>query len=110
MAEERIKPAVELIRDFLKERNIKVNRIVVFGSQVKGSFRVDSDIDLAIVSPDFEGKDIFQRAQMLKGLKWEIVEKFMLPFDIIPISFKEWQESSSLIVEYIKEGKSLSLK
>jgi predicted nucleotidyltransferase len=104
MVEERIKKAVGLIKDFLKQRNIKIDRVIVFGSQIKGKIREDSDIDIAIISSDFDGKDIFQKTEMLKGLKWEIVGEFMLPFDIIPISLKEWKESSSLIVEYIKEG------
>lgn len=107
MAEEGIKKVAKLLKDLLKERGITIDRIVVFGSQVRGGFRNDSDIDIAIISRNFEGKDTFQKAQMLKGLKWELVEKLMLPIDIIPISLKEWRESSSLIVEYIKEGKVL---
>ena len=108
MAEERIKKAINLLKVLLKERNIKVDKILVFGSRAKRSFREDSDIDIAIISGEFEGKDIFQRTGMLKGLKWELVGKFMLPFDIICISLKEWRESSSLIVEYIKEEETLS--
>ena len=107
MAEERIKKAIGLIKELLKERHIKVNKVVIFGSQVKGAFREDSDIDVAIISQDFEGKDVFEKAEMLKGLKWSLVEKLKLPFDIVPISLKEWQESSSLIVGYVKEGEVL---
>lgn len=109
MVEERIREAVSLIKDFLKARNIKAERIVIFGSYVKGTHREDSDLDIAIISEDFTGKDIFQKAEMLKGLKWHLVERFNLPFDIVPISLEEWQRSSSLIVEFIKEGQVLSL-
>jgi len=46
---------------------------------------------------------------MLKGLKWTLVGKFTLAFDIVPVSLKQWQESSSLVVDFIKEGETLSL-
>lgn len=109
MVEKRIREAVNLIKDFLKERNIKIDKIIIFGSYIKGNYKEDSDLDIALISRDFDGKDVFQKTEMLKGLKWSLVERFMLPFDIIPISLKEWQESSSLIVEFVKEGKVLSL-
>ena len=109
MAKERIRQAIGLISDFLKNRNIRVEKILVFGSYAAGDYRKDSDVDVAIISQDFEEKDIFQRADMLKGLEWSLAERFMLPFDIIPISLKEWKGSFSLTVEFVKEGKSLSL-
>lgn len=106
MAKEKIREIAAAIKDFLGGRNIAVNKIVAFGSYVKGGYTKDSDIDIAIISQDFEGKDIFQKAEMLKGLEWYLVEKFMLPFDIIPISLRDWDASSSLIVEYVKEGET----
>ena len=109
MVEERIRKAVDLIKDFLKDRHITVDKIVIFGSYARGNYTEDSDLDIAIVSRDFDEKDIFQKAETLKGLKWALVEKFMLPFDIIPLSLKEWQESSSLVVDFVKEGEVLSL-
>lgn len=109
MAEERIREVVELIKDFLKDHHITVDKIIIFGSYAKGNYTKDSDLDIAIVSCDFDEKDIFQKAEMLKGLKWLLGEKLMFPFDIIPLSLKEWQESSSLVVDFVKEGEILSL-
>ena len=104
MADERVKKAVELIRAFLVARKIAVDKLVVFGSYAKGNYSQNSDVDIAIISESFNGKDIFQRADMLKGLKWALVEKFMLPFDVVPISAKEWENDSSLVVGFVKEG------
>lgn len=112
MAKERINEVNEVagqIRSFLEVRKIKVDKIVLFGSYIKGNYKKDSDIDIAIISRDFDGKDIFQKVVMLKGLKWYLVEKFSFPFDIIPVSLKEWQGSSSLMVDFIKEGEVLPL-
>ncbi len=108
MVKGKAKQAVGIIRDFLDSRNISADKIVVFGSYARGDYNEDSDIDIAIISRDFENKDIFQKAEMLKGLKWLLVDKIMLPFDIIPISLTEWMESSSLTVEFIKSGKMFS--
>lgn len=109
MVEKRAREAVDSIRRFLKNHNIKVDKIIVFGSYARGNYTEDSDLDIAIISEDFEGKDIFQKAEMLKGLKWSLVKRFALPFDIIPISLKDWKGSSSLLVEFVKEAKTLSL-
>jgi len=109
MVEARVRQAAELIKNFLKDRNIAVDKIVIFGSYTKGNYTKDSDLDIAVISQDFNGKDVFQKAEMLKGLKWTLVEKFELSFDIVPVSLKQWQESSSLVVDFIKEGQALPL-
>jgi hypothetical protein len=47
----------ELVARFVAElgRHIRVQRVILFGSYATGSPRPWSDIDLAVVSPDFEG-------------------------------------------------------
>jgi predicted nucleotidyltransferase len=109
MAEARVGEAAELIKNFLKDRNITVDRIIIFGSYARGNFTKGSDLDIAVISRDFDEKDVFQKAEMLKGLKWTLVEKFELAFDIVPVSLKQWRESSSLVVDFIKERGALSL-
>ncbi len=69
MAQATVRKAAELIKSFLKDRDITVDRIIVFGSYAKGICTKDSDLDIAIISWDFDEKDVFQKAEMLKGLK-----------------------------------------
>jgi len=107
MAEEKITAAINFIKGFLKNRNLTLDKVILFGSYVKGNYAKDSDVDIAIISRDFNGRDIFQRAEMLKGLKWSLIAKFMIPFDIVPMSLKEWQEGSSLVVEFVREGQTI---
>jgi predicted nucleotidyltransferase len=109
MAETPVKQIAQFIKDLLRGRDITVDEIIVFGSYARGNYTEDSDLDIAVISQDFNGKDVFQKARMLKGLKWALVEKFELAFDIVPLSLKQWQESSSLVVDFVKEGKVLSL-
>lgn len=48
----------------------KVKTIILFGSYAKGTYHVDSDIDIAIVTDDYN--NIFEEQVKLKELRWEI--------------------------------------
>lgn len=56
---------LEIARNFAREvsRDYRVVDLILFGSYAKGIPRPESDIDLAVVSPDFSGQpemDILQ--------------------------------------------------
>ncbi|KAF0134593.1 MAG: DNA polymerase subunit beta [Candidatus Saganbacteria bacterium] len=46
-----IKEAIVFLNNY-----IKVNQVILFGSQLTGKATLHSDIDLAVISPDFKGK------------------------------------------------------
>ena len=48
----------------LKEQDIPVTEAYIFGSQVRGDARKDSDIDVAIVSPWFDPDDDAKRVKL----------------------------------------------
>lgn len=51
-------PALKVARDFIravKQSGIRLHAAYLFGSYAKGTAHVDSDIDIALVSPDFSG-------------------------------------------------------
>ncbi len=64
----RLAPAViqevEGYRRALKRARIPVHRLIVFGSQAKGTAGPDSDIDVAVISRQF-GKDRFEEGVKL---------------------------------------------
>lgn len=66
--------AVREIVGAFRNRGAEVERIVLFGSRARRRASKDSDLDLAIVSPFFNGKNVFQRQVFLGGIKWEIGE------------------------------------
>ena len=107
MSQRKIKQIVSFISIYLKNQGIILNKLILFGSYAQGTSTKDSDVDLAIVSKEFSGKDIFQRADMLVDLHWALVKKFKLPFDVVSISLDEWKKSSSLVVGFAKQGKNL---
>ena len=60
------------VKKFAKEvsKKYKISAIILFGSYAKGTNHEDSDIDIAIVSEDFE--DIYDVMAILMGMTWDI--------------------------------------
>jgi len=58
---------------------------------------------LVLVSPAFEGKDIFQRTAMLKGVHRELVKRFRMPFDIVFCSVNDWLNSNSPLLHELRQ-------
>ncbi len=55
----------------LRAKRIRVEKVVLYGSHASGNPRADSDIDLAIISPDF-GQNRSKERTMLLQLAWRI--------------------------------------
>ncbi|MBI5873244.1 MAG: nucleotidyltransferase domain-containing protein [Candidatus Omnitrophica bacterium] len=49
--------------DFLSP-HIQVERVILFGSYASGSFRKDSDFDMAVISRDFETMSILEKISL----------------------------------------------
>ena len=59
---------IETIKEYKKallKLGIRVERVVLFGSFAKGNPRKDSDIDLVVVSNDFEKLNLRERLELL---------------------------------------------
>lgn len=48
-----------------RKKKIKVSKIILYGSYAKGNIRSFSDIDIAVISPDFIGKDRLEIQEMI---------------------------------------------
>lgn len=57
----------EIIRAFVGEiaRDYRITQVILFGSYARGVPKTESDIDLAVVSPDFSGKPEMEILQYL---------------------------------------------
>lgn len=53
----------KILENFKKrlEKKINLDRLILFGSRARNDAREDSDMDLIIVSKDFEGQKSFRR-------------------------------------------------
>lgn len=104
MAQIQIDFIKETIISFFNERNISLDKIILFGSNTNNFANDDSDIDLLILSSAFEDKNIFQKAKVTDGLEWILVKKFQKPFDILYHSISDWENSNSLIITEAKKN------
>lgn len=105
MAQKRAKEVVQFFFNCLREQNLEVSRLIVFGSQSKGTATEESDIDIIIVSEDFKRKSIFKRADMTKDAEIRTIRKFMVPLDIITMTPDEYENKTSLMAGYARAGK-----
>lgn len=105
MAGKQIEVSIRRFLETLRNKNIKVKKAILYGSFASGNGGKDSDIDLAIISPDL-GRDRFVEALMLKKLTRNID----LDISPRPYSFKQYREARRgdfLFDEIIQKGKTV---
>ena len=100
--------AVRLIKKRLKEKNIKVIKIILFGSRAKGDFKDDSDWDfLVVVNCEPEPRE---KRGIIGDLQVALAQ-LKIPNDILIMSEKRFSERSEDIgnIAYyaVKEGQML---
>ncbi|MBA3036273.1 MAG: nucleotidyltransferase domain-containing protein [Desulfobacterium sp.] len=105
MAQKRAEEVIQFFYDCLKEKKLNISKIIVFGSQARGTETEESDIDIIVVSEDFKRKNIFKRADMTKDAEIRTIRKFIVPLDIITITPEEYENKTTLIAEYAHAGK-----
>ncbi|PIP13909.1 MAG: nucleotidyltransferase domain-containing protein [bacterium (Candidatus Stahlbacteria) CG08_land_8_20_14_0_20_40_26] len=98
------KEVIEKLKKFqraIEKEGIKVEKIILYGSQVTGNFHKDSDIDVAIVSSDF-GKDRFKEGSKLFQIAYKIDPRI----EPVPVSLESYLNNSwvPLIYEIQKKG------
>lgn len=68
------KKEVDLINRYarlIKQKGIKVSKVILFGSHAKGMAKPDSDIDIAVISSQF-GQNNLKEMMFLRKLALEI--------------------------------------
>ncbi len=87
---------VDLRKDFL------IDRVIFFGSRAFGKERGDSDIDLIVVSDDFENMSFFERVAKMYDY-WNL----KVPVDFLCYTKKEFnslRKRVSIVREALEEG------
>ena len=81
-----------IIRRFIRalsERGVRIEKVLLYGSFASGNIHAGSDLDLAIVSPDF-GKDRFEEGKMLNRMAWRIDPRI----EAIPLSSDSFENDT----------------
>ena len=91
------KEILNSINEFIKEikKHYNITAIILFGSYAKGTENEDSDIDIAIISDDFE--DIYECMANLMGMTWDIDARI----EPHPIKKKDFEEESDYFIKEV---------
>jgi predicted nucleotidyltransferase len=101
MVNPEIRDIVKRFLDALTARGIRVEKAVLYGSYVSGKAHTGSDIDIAIISPDF-GQNRFEEGKLLMQIAWRIDPRI----EAVPISSESYEKDTwiPLIYEIRKKG------
>jgi len=94
---------VRLLGKYFCEDGFTDVRLVLFGSWANGTGSLDSDIDLVVISTDFENKGFWERIDMMVPAQVKLLQ----PFDLVAMTPSEWESNRSPIVAYAKPGETV---
>ena len=86
----------DIVDDFitgLRGKNIKVNRLILYGSHVNGRPGPQSDIDIAVISSSFDNKSLLKRQELLG----EVIFLLKEPIEAIGYSYEQFQPAKAKI-------------
>ena len=86
---DQIKKVVKKVVGALKSRGVKIDKLILYGSQARGKPGPDSDIDLAVISRSFNKKGLLKRQELLGEAIFGLKE----PVELIGYSYKEYEKN-----------------
>jgi len=103
--QEIIKRIIDYV-NLVRAQGIKVSKVLLYGSHAREEAGPDSDIDIALISPQF-GKDRVEEGQFLFRYAWRVDARL----EPLPISEKDWRENnnSTMIYEIRKNGVEIKI-
>ncbi len=103
MVAQSIIDSVQYYLRLVNENGIPVSFGVLFGSQAKGIAHKESDIDLLVVSPHFDGHKEYSDVAIL----WRLTARSDNRLEPVPVGKREWDEDTSRAVVEIarREGR-----
>ena len=100
MVKEEVLGILKQFKQQIEEKKVHVERMILFGSWVKGSQQEGSDIDVVVISKDFGSKDYWARIDILA----QAVYKVLAPIEAVAMTPQEWDSKESVICEFAKDG------
>jgi predicted nucleotidyltransferase len=104
MVDAQILEAVNFFSAVVRKNGVHIHDLILFGSSGTGTATPKSDIDIAIISSDFAGKDIFDRALMTKDAEIKTVRRFKVALDVVTLTPEEYRDPTSLIASTLRKG------
>jgi len=106
MVQETYRDVEQVIGSFIEKlgKRIRIERVILFGSYASGNPRPWSDIDIAVVSPDFHGgteEDHMLLAEVARDVTPQIEALPYMPGDFVDC------DSRSFEAEILRNGRVL---
>ena len=99
MAKSKTLAAVKFFEKQLKAKKVNVAKIILFGSQARGTASAESDVDIVLISKDFRNKGIFKRLELIKEAEIATINKYMIPFDVVMMTPDEFRRVSETMTQ-----------
>lgn len=98
-----IKKVKRYLRELIKHK-IRVDKAYLYGSYSRGNYHKDSDIDIIIISDDFQGIGIYDYKKIIPYRR-------NIDVKIEPIAYKteDFNDSDPLAVEVMATGEEIKL-
>ena len=97
---------LQIIRRFgeaLEDHGVEASKIILYGSYARGDWREWSDIDLVVVSEDFNDKGYWERIELLSAAICDLWE----PIEAVAMTPEEWGKGDSMIAQFAREGEEV---
>lgn len=92
--------AIESFRKNLEAVGVRSTTIILYGSYARGDWNEWSDIDVIVISEDFQNLSY-----------WERIDKFVeaiyptrAPIEAVAMTPEEWEKGESMIVQIARDG------
>ena len=96
--------SVRAFKRALQARNIRVEKLLVFGSYATNTAKEGSDIDVVVVSPSFSRKGFWDRINILSDAIYEV----RAPIEAHAFTPAEWRRGASPIIQFAARGVAVS--
>jgi len=100
MVKKNVLESIQKFKVALEEQHVHIQKIILYGSWASGKAHDDSDIDLVVISDSFESKDFWERVEILS----KAIYKIFVPIEAVALTQAEWDNKSSNVCEYAKNG------
>ena len=97
---------IEIINRFrqgIEVRGVKPIKVILYGSFAAGTNREGSDIDVVVISDDFEGMGYWERIDIISDAIYEI----FAPLEVVAMTSEEWERGDSIITDFARNGEIL---
>ena len=94
---------IEIVNRFhqgIERRGIKPLKLILYGSYADDTGRKGSDIDLVIISEDFNEMDYWDRIDIMADVIYEI----FAPIEAVALTPEEWEQGDSFVTDFARNG------